>query len=147
VSPKHLLKVFGSRRMKKLSQLRALKPHFVRRGPIRCPAPRARPRYTQNALSTADIMKSEARRRGPDASAAQKPKTPSSTFGQAMLMASQISQAAQGRVSLCMAAWTSAPLFIVSNNPLPLRLPPRYIKSAPASFPIPISRRPTSRRS
>jgi hypothetical protein len=38
-----------------------------------------------------------------------------------------------------MAACPSAPAFIAANAPLLLRLPPLYNKSAPTSFPIPIS--------
>ena len=102
-------KGFGARRTKNAFQPRPPKPIFVRRGPIRCPAPRARLRPTGDAPGTPDTTKSEANRRGPDASAARKAKTPSPTFGQATLMASLFSQATQGRVSSCMAAWPSAP--------------------------------------
>ncbi|XP_051229939.1 uncharacterized protein [Lolium perenne] len=85
---------------------------FVRRALIRCPAPRARPRPTGDAPGTLDTTKSEAKRGGPDASAARKPKTPSPTFGQATLMTSMGSQTTQGRVSSCMAAWPSAPALL-----------------------------------
>jgi hypothetical protein len=100
-SPKPFFKAIWGASYKRRFQPRPLNPFFVRRGPIRCPASRAHPLLTGDAPGTADTTKSEAKRRGTDASVARKPKTPSPTFGQAMLMAFQ---ATPGRVSSCMAA-------------------------------------------
>jgi hypothetical protein len=61
-------KRFGARRTKNHSQPHAPNALFVRRGPIRCLAPRARPRYTGDALGTPDTTKCEAWSGGTDAS-------------------------------------------------------------------------------
>jgi hypothetical protein len=67
-SPKAVPKGIWGAPDKKSFQPRATKVLSVRRGPIRCSAPRACPRYTGDASGTPDTTKCEARRRGPDAS-------------------------------------------------------------------------------
>jgi hypothetical protein len=64
-------KGFGVRRTKNAFQPRPPKSIFVRRAPIRCPAPRARSRPIGDAPGTPDTMKSEAGSGGADPSVAQ----------------------------------------------------------------------------